>query len=366
MFYIGVCTKAVMRRLNDVNFVNSYFVGKGIDVGGKPDPLAAYQALFPQMKECRTWDLEDGDAQYMASVPDNSVDFIHSSHCLEHLHDPVESIRNWLRVLRKGGHLIIAIPDEDLYEQGVFPSTYNSDHKWTFTIYKKQTWSPRSINVLELLQQFCDSAEIIKIEQLSFNYRYNAKRFDQLTVPITEYGIEIIIRKREDAELQAHGRWLRPELKKDGRPVLTLRQNILLDLCRAHDEIQALKMTFDHAAQVLASADPVAASQEIAEVVTPQIPRLLNFYTLLGDRYADFLPPELRQQILQELARIGTAVNKVSLMAKSNQYGELKHMLETELAVILNTEIEVWQRLRSDLILSGHPIFDQVGAPPQN
>jgi hypothetical protein len=27
------------------------------------------------------------------------------------------------------------VPDEDLYEQGVFPSTFNADHKWTFTVY---------------------------------------------------------------------------------------------------------------------------------------------------------------------------------------------------------------------------------------
>ena len=39
------------------------------------------------------------------------------------------------------------VPDEDLYEQGQFPSTYNVDHKWTFTILKTTSWSPCSLNL---------------------------------------------------------------------------------------------------------------------------------------------------------------------------------------------------------------------------
>lgn len=44
------------------------------------------------------------------------------------------------------------MPDEDLYEQGVFPSRFNADHKSTFTISKYQSWSPVSINLLGLVQ----------------------------------------------------------------------------------------------------------------------------------------------------------------------------------------------------------------------
>ena len=34
------CSKSIMRRLSQPNFVNRYFVGDGIDIGGCPDPLA--------------------------------------------------------------------------------------------------------------------------------------------------------------------------------------------------------------------------------------------------------------------------------------------------------------------------------------
>ena len=123
------CSKSIARRLADSNFIRRYFVGDGIDIGGKPDPLVLYQELFCGMKSVRTWDLEDGDAQRMSGVPDNHFDFVHSSHCLEHLIDPTAGLRAWLRVVRKGGHVIVTVPDEDLYEQGTFPSTFNRDHK---------------------------------------------------------------------------------------------------------------------------------------------------------------------------------------------------------------------------------------------
>ena len=83
------CSKSIMRRLSDPNFAARYFCGDGIDIGGAPDPLGIYQELFPKMGQVRVWDLQDGDAQFMEGVADESYDFIHSSHCLEHLNDPV-------------------------------------------------------------------------------------------------------------------------------------------------------------------------------------------------------------------------------------------------------------------------------------
>ena len=203
------CSKSIARRLADVNFTSRYFVGHGLDLGGKPDPLALYSELFSRMESVRTWDWEDGDAQFLESVHDNSVDFVHSSHCLEQVGDPFEGLKNWLRALKPGGHLVVTIPDEDMYEQGVFPSTFNRDHKWTFTIFKERSWSDRSINVLELLRSLGPEADIIKIEQLISTYRFNLPRYDQTLSPVGECGIEFVVRKRPPAELEARGRWQR-------------------------------------------------------------------------------------------------------------------------------------------------------------
>lgn len=202
------CSKSIIRRLADSNFTRKYFVGKGIDIGGKPDPLALYIEFFVLMRGVRTWDWEDGDAQFMETIEDNSMDFVHSSHCLEHLNDPYEGLRNWFRILRPGGHLVISIPDEDLYEQGVFPSTFNADHKWTFTISKVNSWSERSINIIDLLKALDNSAEIIKVELLTSSYRFSLPRYDQTLTPIAECGIEVIIRKRTPEEV-TQGRRIR-------------------------------------------------------------------------------------------------------------------------------------------------------------
>jgi SAM-dependent methyltransferase len=178
------CSKSIPRRLADVNFSRRYFVGRGVDIGGKPDPLALYRPLFEKVTDIRTWDLEDGDAQLMAGVPDGHFDFVHSSHCLEHLVDPAAGLAQWLRVTHAGGHLVITVPDEDLYEQGVFPSTFNRDHKWTFTIHKRASWSERSLNVIDLVLGLGEQAELVRLEQLSATYRYDLPRYDQTLAPV--------------------------------------------------------------------------------------------------------------------------------------------------------------------------------------
>uniref|UniRef100_A0A6H1ZKH8 Putative methyltransferase n=1 Tax=viral metagenome TaxID=1070528 RepID=A0A6H1ZKH8_9ZZZZ len=199
------CSKSLARRLSNPNFMRLYFKGNGIDIGGKSDPLSLYIELFPLVKSIRTWDIEDGDAQFMSSVESETYDFVHSSHCLEHLNDPLEGIQNWLRILKPGGYLIITVPDEDLYEQGKFPSTFNKDHKWTFTVYKYSSWSTKSINIIDMLKDLDDNTCIEKIELLNSMHRI-LPRYDQTLTPVAECGIEVIIRKRTYEEISNKGK----------------------------------------------------------------------------------------------------------------------------------------------------------------
>lgn len=229
------CSKSIQRRLADSNFLRKYFVGEGLDIGGKPDPLSLYKELFPLMNSIKTWDWEDGDAQFLKGVTDDSLGFVHSSHCLEHLVDPVEGLRNWFRVVNEGGHLVITVPDEDLYEQGVFPSTFNLDHKWTFTIFKMKSWSNRSLNLLDLVRELGAAAEVVRLEQLSASYRFNLPRFDQTLTPAAECGIELVIRKRTAAEVDAGGRWVRTTQQPE--------QEMRLHLNQYKDDMQTMKQS---------------------------------------------------------------------------------------------------------------------------
>ena len=128
--------------------------GEGIDIGCGPDPVKPDAVPF---------DVQHGDANEITKFVHRNFDYVYSSHCLEHMHDPRKAVQEWWKLVKPGGHLFFIVPDEDLYEQGVFPSRFNSDHKATFTISKHQSWSPVSINLLDLVLTLPDAA-IVSIE----------------------------------------------------------------------------------------------------------------------------------------------------------------------------------------------------------
>lgn len=186
--------KSVVRRVNDCRFLREYFVGDGIDIGSGDDCLAKYQDFFPLLRSVRPWDVSCGDAQYLVDVDDDCYDFAVSSHCLEHMMHAHIALKNWIRVVKPKGHLVITVPDEDMYEQGHWPSIYNHDHKATFTIMKHQSWSPVSLNVLDLVGKFASMVTVKKIELLdSLHLRDLAG--DQTRHSCSESAIEIVLQK---------------------------------------------------------------------------------------------------------------------------------------------------------------------------
>jgi SAM-dependent methyltransferase len=200
------CSKAAKRRALDPAFTDLFFVGNGIDIGAGPDGLSSQKALFPRMGDVRLWDIPDGDAMLMAGVEDNTFDFVHSSHCLEHLINPATALGHWLRIVKPGGHVVVTVPDEDLYEQGVFPSTFNPDHKATFTTFKRKSWSPRSVSVLPMLCAIRPEPHVIKVEQIVAKYDWSGERRDLTFLTDAECAIEIVLRKPTQQELKQGGR----------------------------------------------------------------------------------------------------------------------------------------------------------------
>lgn len=205
--------KAIMRRNYDRRFATTYFIGNGIDIGCGEQPISLYGEFFPGMTGLRTWDLPDGDGALLEGVEDETFDFVHSSHSLEHMSDPLVAMQNWMRVLKKGGHMILLLPDEDMFEQGQWPSAYaGKDHITAWTIKKKQSWCPASINVVDFFGEFADTMEILKIEKLDATYLYSIDRIDQTRTPIGECAIEVILRKKTDEEIRRMGRLPREQV----------------------------------------------------------------------------------------------------------------------------------------------------------
>jgi len=121
--------------------------GDGIDIGCGADPV------FPDVTR---FDVAQGDANHVSRYIHRQFDFVYASHCLEHMVDPKLALAEWWGLVKPGGVLFFIVPDEDLYEQGFWPSRFNVDHKWTFTISKHSSWSPVSINLFDLVRALPD------------------------------------------------------------------------------------------------------------------------------------------------------------------------------------------------------------------
>src|SRR5688572_10029921 len=124
-------------------FIERYLRGKVIDIGAGADLVAPHDEGF---------DIEQGDANLITQHrPRGAYDAVHSSHCLEHMVDPAEALAEWWSLLKPGGYLVLVVPHEDLYEQGIWPSIFNRDHKSTFRLDTPGSWSNVSHDIRKLV-----------------------------------------------------------------------------------------------------------------------------------------------------------------------------------------------------------------------
>ncbi len=189
-------SKSIARRLRDPGFTCHYFSGMGIDIGAGEDSLDSWSELFPRIKSVDSWDRADGDAQLMLSVLDNTYDFVHSSHCLEHMVDPSVALKNWIRICRPGGYIVVMVPDADLYEQGFWPSRFNRDHKHRFSMTRGIDEGCICLPVWLGQSQRELGVQLFRIQLLHETYRWSMPPGkDQTLNAVTESAIEFVLRK---------------------------------------------------------------------------------------------------------------------------------------------------------------------------
>jgi len=176
----GETSKARARRLLE-GFFERYCAGRGLDLGYGGDLLC---------RDCLGWDLEHGDAQQLVRIEDEAFDFVYSSHTLEHVADASEALRNWYRVVKPGGHLILFVPDRDLYEKKLtLPSRWNPDHKRFFLLDNDQP--PDTVGLLPLINRVVPDAIVVSAQRCSDGHTI----VDPLMHSDGEYSIEVILRK---------------------------------------------------------------------------------------------------------------------------------------------------------------------------
>ncbi|MGD0461059.1 MAG: class I SAM-dependent methyltransferase [Tepidisphaeraceae bacterium] len=156
---------------------DNFLRGRGIDIGCGNDPLKVDNGSV------RPWDIPDGDAQVMAGVPDGELDFVYSSHCLEHMRDVPTTLHHWARIVKPGGFLYFAVPEYFLYEKMTWPSMFNTDHKQSFSVLisRRQVQRPNHYHTTEDMIPLMTSLglEPIRITLEDHGFNYNCGILDQ-------------------------------------------------------------------------------------------------------------------------------------------------------------------------------------------
>ncbi|MDR2875010.1 MAG: methyltransferase domain-containing protein [Methylobacillus sp.] len=197
--------KSAMRRGREPSFIRHYFRGVGLDIGVENDPLSACAHLFPLIERVVAWDHAKGDALQLRGVEDCSLDFVHSIFGLAHFDNPAQALARWLDVVKPGGHVIVTVPDEDLYGKGAWPNRFAASHKASFTIAKSKNEQrlPRSINVFDLVEAMLPVASCERVALVRDFYDDKQPDVDQTAQGVAECAIEIVLRKRDVPSLWA-------------------------------------------------------------------------------------------------------------------------------------------------------------------
>lgn len=150
--------------IREKSFARTYLQGTVLDIGAGSDLVCPWAQSF---------DVEDGDANYLSRYfSEESFDVVHSSHSLEHMDNPLDAINQWWMLVKPGGYLILVVPEENLYEQGLWPSVFSNQHRSTFRLGGETSWSPVSFEIRNL----CDSlpgAKIVSASIQSNGYDHN-------------------------------------------------------------------------------------------------------------------------------------------------------------------------------------------------
>lgn len=189
-------SRAYPRRLQS-GYFNKYITGKVIDIGcGRFD---TYDGADPVTPDCVMHDKDICDAETMEVYADESFDCVHASHVLEHLNDPIKAIKNWFRLVKPKGHLIITVPHRDLYErQRILPSRWNADHK---TMWLPQRFDPpNTFGFMPIIRQAIEFERYVFEEYGVHDTCTNHDRPDQH--PDGDMCIEAVIRKIDNKAIK--------------------------------------------------------------------------------------------------------------------------------------------------------------------
>lgn len=117
--------------------VVKYTRGKGLDIGCGACKQFPHWIGVDNCKDVKLFnqsmdpDVVVDTAEDLSLFAAQSMDFVFSSHLLEHIpyERVAETLKEWMRVLKNKGYLVLYLPDEDEYPKVGEPGA-NVDHQW--------------------------------------------------------------------------------------------------------------------------------------------------------------------------------------------------------------------------------------------
>ena len=113
-----------------------YMHGRALDLGAGPYKVLPHFIGVDDCRDTKKFGIQmkpdiRTDATDLSMFASQSCDCIFSSHLLEHIaYERVpDTLQEWMRVLRQGGHLILYLPADDAYPH-IGASGANPDHRW--------------------------------------------------------------------------------------------------------------------------------------------------------------------------------------------------------------------------------------------
>lgn len=150
-------------RLRGPEFLERFLSGTVLDIGCGNDLVVPHAEPYD-----RLYGHPDAGAILSCREPE-SYRTVHSSHALEHMDDAPSALAQWWALVEAGGYLVLVVPEEDLYEQGFWPSRFNSGHRCTFRLRRETSWSPVSYDLGRLVREL-PGAEVVAEEVQADGY----------------------------------------------------------------------------------------------------------------------------------------------------------------------------------------------------
>ena len=118
-------------KTRNSKIVNKYLYGlKGIEIGGASHADFGIDAINIDILDRKNSNININNSYqiqicgYFKEVnliskgddlpfKDNTVDFVFTSHVIEHFYDPIKALKEWYRVIKKGGYIFIIAPHKE-------------------------------------------------------------------------------------------------------------------------------------------------------------------------------------------------------------------------------------------------------------